>query len=102
MGAYILSSTDLCDWFSLGVCVGGGQIKLPAAEIAATLDAFRLRHLSELKEVRGGGKEMVGCGWEGAYGFRSPLGWDASGDDKDEDYSDALVVDGSYVSVLYT
>ena len=52
--------------FGGGVCVcRWGQAKLPAAEIAATLDAFRLRHLSELREVRGGGNEMIGSGWEG-------------------------------------
>ena len=73
---FFVSGTDLRDWFSLGVWGGGLQVKLPAAEIAATLDAFRLRHLSELREVGGGGKEMVGCRWgrEGVYGFRGHLG----------------------------
>ena len=60
-----MSSLDFVIKFGW-VCVLG-QVKLPAAEIAATLDEFRLRHLSELREVRdaigrlGEDDWLVGC-----------------------------------------
>lgn len=39
------------------------QVKLPAAEIAATIDAFRTNHLSELTELSEAGGTSLGYGF---------------------------------------